>query len=409
MGERQGAIEELLDGVSNIRTSNEAARLRYDPLLAIGFNIFDFIDADEMKLSRILAWLLNPQASHAQSHRFLDLFLESIGLPAGPNDWGALTVNTEVHTDQGRLDILVSGPNLKLIIENKPFAGDQPGQLQRYFGWLNGQQGPKRLVVYLTSEGRDPSNESLPKDVRQKNIDAGHLRLASYTTNTRVWLQQCLAVCKANRVSHFICEFMSYIDRRFNGMGDDVMGENIRDAILQTPERVHASLIIATRMNDVKRALFERLKAKIEAELSSEAQNQIKVRLNPPIAEIYGSLTISFVFRSDFIFSLEFQSGGYRNLIFGIKRAEQIQPPGDDAIYRQVCYHLGNGKWSRWWLWYRGPTPQDNVLPIAQDWQNDPAPWVALATDERPANLVVSAYNRACYALINPFPPQQPA
>ena len=46
----------------------------FAPKLAPLFNSFKFIRPDELKLSEILAMLLNPNVDHAQADLFLELF-----------------------------------------------------------------------------------------------------------------------------------------------------------------------------------------------------------------------------------------------------------------------------------------------------------------------------------------------
>jgi hypothetical protein len=59
--------------------------------LAPRFNSFNFICPDEMKLSKILAMLLNPEGDHAQGDLFLKLFFAEIDIKY-PND----TTNVKV-------------------------------------------------------------------------------------------------------------------------------------------------------------------------------------------------------------------------------------------------------------------------------------------------------------------------
>lgn len=58
---------------SVLRAKREAFAENYAyfaPQLAPRFNCFDFIQPDEMMLSKILATLLNPQENHAQGEFF---------------------------------------------------------------------------------------------------------------------------------------------------------------------------------------------------------------------------------------------------------------------------------------------------------------------------------------------------
>ncbi len=46
-----------------------------------GLTPFEFIKADELGLSRVIGWLLNPSGSHGQGARFLKMFFDEIKIP----------------------------------------------------------------------------------------------------------------------------------------------------------------------------------------------------------------------------------------------------------------------------------------------------------------------------------------
>lgn len=63
-------ILELLRTVSERQRGFAQARRLYSDRLAPEFNPFDFIAPNEIKLSRILAWLLKPKENHGQGALF---------------------------------------------------------------------------------------------------------------------------------------------------------------------------------------------------------------------------------------------------------------------------------------------------------------------------------------------------
>ena len=77
-------ILELLRTVSERQRGFAQARRLYSDRLAPEFNPFDFIAPNEIKLSRILAWLLNPKEKHGQGARFLRLLPDILSKPAWP-------------------------------------------------------------------------------------------------------------------------------------------------------------------------------------------------------------------------------------------------------------------------------------------------------------------------------------
>jgi len=134
------------------------------------FNIFDLLGVarDEVHThSSIIADLLNPSGRHGQGTLFLDAFVE-IGLEKAPEN-SALrefiqspnrhesSVLTEMHSQFGRLDIVILNPSIGFlcVIENKVGAIEQVQQLERYNLWMNTmhQDYPLHTLVFLTIKG----------------------------------------------------------------------------------------------------------------------------------------------------------------------------------------------------------------------------------------------------------------
>ena len=76
------SVQALLRSLADQRAAFDAARRVYARRLAPDFNVFDFIAPDELRLSSILAWLLDPAGSHSQGNLFLVELLREFGL-----DW----------------------------------------------------------------------------------------------------------------------------------------------------------------------------------------------------------------------------------------------------------------------------------------------------------------------------------
>src|SRR5262249_55215887 len=148
----------------------------------------------------------------------LRLFLDTLRVETQSEDCDHADVRTEVSIKDGRLDIFVSARNLRLAIENKPWAGDQDSQLTRYFAHFDSPGTPKYLVIYLTSKGVAPPEHSIPEMERDHRIAAGQLHLWGYNKQLLDWLARCRAECQADRVSMFIDEFLRYIRKVFEGV-----------------------------------------------------------------------------------------------------------------------------------------------------------------------------------------------
>jgi hypothetical protein len=65
----------------------------------------------------------------------------------------------------GQADIVLQGPGLVLLLENKVFARDYESQLPRYWEYLHTEAPAEQLsvMVYLTPDGRVPTTHSFEK------------------------------------------------------------------------------------------------------------------------------------------------------------------------------------------------------------------------------------------------------
>lgn len=140
-------------------------------------NIFDILGASnwEIRHSKFLAWLLNPNASHGLDSYFLKRVLSkthNINFDKGDD----VSVKTELSIDEistqeendenangnkeknkkkgkRRIDIFVEGKNFTITIENKYGTGEHDGQLKAYKEWVNDkskqEKDQKNFFIYL--------------------------------------------------------------------------------------------------------------------------------------------------------------------------------------------------------------------------------------------------------------------
>jgi hypothetical protein len=165
---RRDRISDLLKWV--VPTLCEAADQRRQS--GSEFDLFDVLGVRfrELNHSRFLRELLDPGGSHGQGYLFLQGFLDTLadlaGNPGLASRNSLVMRNTQVWTEkhlgvEGRLDLLlVLGDETLIAIENKIFASEQEGQVDRYSTWLGGQGTGEqnRVLVFLTPDGRKPSS-----------------------------------------------------------------------------------------------------------------------------------------------------------------------------------------------------------------------------------------------------------
>lgn len=133
------------------------------------FNVFEaigFVD-QEIRHSRFLAHLMDPEANHGLGDAFTRKFLLSAmdyeGAPVSLEELKKADLSrVEVTREYKHVDILLEVEilNLVVIVENKVWATEQPGQLDRYYRAISDER-PGRMVagIYMSPFGAAPSHE----------------------------------------------------------------------------------------------------------------------------------------------------------------------------------------------------------------------------------------------------------
>ena len=207
----------------------QRAQAELDRQVATRFSLFDFFHERETDLSRVFGGLLAPDGTHGQGDTFLRLFLDEVRevldgemrerFPAGT--LRDSRVYLEHRTDTGRsIDIVVSVRSDTWIgIENKPWAGEQPNQVNAYFKYLRTKAGldtdPDAWLVYLSGDGKPP--ETLPDDpddrIRCPTLPYRGAERGSPSLEN--WVEKCRTGCEAERVRWFLTDLLEYIRKWF--------------------------------------------------------------------------------------------------------------------------------------------------------------------------------------------------
>ncbi len=170
-----------------------------------------------------MAELLNPKGKHGQKELFLKEFIKSLkGLVSnsetliGLENLTSAKVSSEHSTPYGRIDILIEFPNrVAIAIENKPWAGEQSEQLQRYVRWLEETytyEG-RYLLVFLTGTKREAT--SISESLKNQLKEEGKFLETSYGELLKPWLLKCVKECESDKVRWFLKDFVSWIEENF--------------------------------------------------------------------------------------------------------------------------------------------------------------------------------------------------
>lgn len=234
-------IQNLLKQVEVYINAKKLVKANYEPRLAEDFSPIELFSINEMDISKILAYFLNPRASHAQGTLFLDEFCDAVSkLPplseaseSNPlPDSFRLSANTSVNTEvadaeSGRMDILIFDNENALCIENKPWASDQDGQLKRYGEKLQKQGFKNWLLIYLCDH--EPSESSTNND--EKTLK--HTVQLSFSSLGAVLLAASRKALAPN-VRYFVESFANYLIQNIAGeskMNDEQTRKLIKDNI----------------------------------------------------------------------------------------------------------------------------------------------------------------------------------
>ncbi len=242
-----------------------------DRNLARRFNVLDYLKTNELGLSRIIADLFNPEASHGQGALFLRTFLANFKSFHEPlKNWPDLDRRTSVvreqRTEEGRqIDVVVEihGPDGKycLAIENKPYAHDQENQVKDYLEYLEEEYEERFLLIYLSPTGEEPSEWSIHKDELNEKWkgrfaimpyyrNRSHEEVEDELNDFRLshsladWLGESRKNCDVERLRWFLRDAETFCQRKFGGqtMTTDIEADAIRDFVMSDQDNMRTAV-----------------------------------------------------------------------------------------------------------------------------------------------------------------------
>ena len=256
-----------------------------DRQLARRFNVFDYLRTDELGLSRFVADLLNPEAKHGQGAAFLRCFLDKVGFEVGGGiDIGDSRVDVELTIEnQLRLDIAVEiDKHHCLVIENKPYAGDQPDQVKDYLDWL--ERYDKHMLIYLSPTGEGPTAystgdadldeyERLRRFAIMPYYGAADLDDAFNRFRLPVsladWLADCRRDCDVDRLRLFLREAETFCQTQFGGSIMPKTEHTVKDFVLADNRNVESALAVYESWPGIKKDICERFLKQFLKEIST--------------------------------------------------------------------------------------------------------------------------------------------
>ncbi len=191
------------------------ARRELNSHLALDFNVFSYIDPDELRLSDLIKELLSPTGSHGQGDLFLRRFLQILKIPAPT---GAVVIRREEWFEyppgtRGSIDLLIDfgAGHFVIGLENKPRASEQPDQLHHYRTYLEYKYAGRYCLVYLNGTGKKaislPDRDELEKE--RKFVEL------TYGCGLRDWLEACAKESRAEKIRWLLRDFREFVMTEF--------------------------------------------------------------------------------------------------------------------------------------------------------------------------------------------------
>jgi PD-(D/E)XK nuclease superfamily len=104
----------------------------------------------ELTHSAMLGWLLDSSGRHGLGNRLVIGLLSHTGLPVGDSEY--FVVRREITGHSARADLVLSNGQIKVVIENKLDAIEQPFQCER----LADDHPDAQALIFLTPTGGAP-------------------------------------------------------------------------------------------------------------------------------------------------------------------------------------------------------------------------------------------------------------
>ncbi|CAJ0697948.1 PDDEXK-like family protein [Ralstonia mannitolilytica] len=377
--------------IAGLRTARQA----YASRLAPEFNALSLLSPDELRLSAVLAELLDPQGRHAQGRKFWDLFVRHFGLPAWANYASKIRVRTEVLTNGAeradrRIDLLVEiDDRCAIAIENKPWAADQDRQVADYLTHLQVRYPSDHALIYLSGMGSAPAPSSITATERMQAESDKRLLIAGFNQLVP-WLAECRGACEAPTVAAFLREFEDYIRAEFLGVQDMAEQKIIIEEATRNAECIGAAMELILAGSAIKESLLRKLPEQVRERIAKHGHSWLLTIENDHWWDQYQGFTVLLDPQDSYGIRFQFEQSQLRGFFFGIKKEQKASP------LPAVCLALDQEFNCRCdvtehWAWWR------NFEAPLYAWNTSVEPWQQLA-DGRLADTIIGlvVQVRAC-------------
>ena len=269
--------------IENFRVQREKNEL-YD---SNRFNPFQFLRTDEMGLSKILAFLLDPTETHGQGDLFLNSFLKFINkhqflayqkvniylekITKEEND----EITNETTNKNGRHDIFIEGildnkRSWVISIENKlQGAIDQPKQMHTYAKDLKNYVSDSYFLIYLPIFSNNPPEKSISEDEWAELMSNKKAMVLSASMLIQ-WLDNTVIIAPA--VKQFCNDFKKFLSEEL--MGNTETNDDLVKYLMKNEN--NDALYSALSVIDSKAQLYENLIERLVEQLQERFAHDYK-------------------------------------------------------------------------------------------------------------------------------------
>lgn len=346
------------------KLSKQMERKRLEVNMADRFNPFRFFRKDELGLSAILAFLLDPKETHGQGNLFLNSFLEKLNLHHFLA-YDQVDVIVEKTTENNRRhDIFIRGnlkrkPQWVFSIENKlNWAGDQKDQVKDYFKDLKSYStGNNYYLMYLPVEDCKPSSYSISEEEWDLESKSGNATVW-HTELIINWLNEIKVRIASPDVQAFVSFFVKYLEE--NVMNKKEYSE-LSTKIALDKNNVKVFMDILNCKDEVIEILIKKIRDDLEGKfynLASQSEWVVEKEIKARSFSIYFYRNDEW---SNFKIKLGFEQNDFKDFYFGIAyNSESQKSEGNNDVlnkYKKLFNGLpdkfkNSNNWWKYWEWF---------------------------------------------------------
>ncbi|WP_181563778.1 PDDEXK-like family protein [Campylobacter hyointestinalis] len=239
-------------------------------------NIFDVLETKEVKHSRFLSALLDPDGLHYQNDLFLREFVDICEL----KDFDFDTSRAKVYKEYNNIDIYITDGDKHIIIENKIGTGDHDEQIARYIQAIVDEQDEQDeiyeriLVLYLTPFDTEIKSlggiDEVGKDYLKLGQNQVAFRHISYKNEILKWIGEIKAeIANLIDLSVIITQYEKIV-KNLTNQGEEMQNSKLKDFVWENYEicgeiYVVVSELTIEKVDDFfKNHLYKYLKEKLD-------------------------------------------------------------------------------------------------------------------------------------------------